>query len=142
METRGNTLLRTPTASRFPRTISKRDVRRRKGSGKSVRCRRVIATLRTPDAVSPRQCPTKNGLIPPSSRSKEVIVRAHSYAPSFRGFRLDTASAPARLGSDVATWQYLAANCNVSVKIGLTCSLLTNKPRRTCDSIIFQLSIM
>ena len=56
--------------------------------------RLAITTLRAPDAVSPRQCPTKNGLIPPSSRSKEVIVRPRSYAPSFRGFRLDTASAP------------------------------------------------
>ena len=67
--------------------------------------RLVIATPRTPDAVSPRQCPTKNGLIPPSSRSKEVIVRTHFYAPSFRGFRLDTASPPAHPRSDVAVWQ-------------------------------------
>ena len=55
---------------------------------------RGITTLRAPDAISPRQCPTKNGLIPPSSRSKEVIVRTHFYAPSFRGFRLDIASPP------------------------------------------------
>ena len=67
--------------------------------------RLVVATPRTPDAVSPRQCPTKNGLIPPSSRSKEVIVRTHFYAPSFRGFRLDTASPPAHPRSDVAVWQ-------------------------------------
>ncbi len=53
----------------------------------------AIATLRAPDAISTRQCPSKNGLIPPSSRSKEVIVRSHFYVPSFRGFRLDTASA-------------------------------------------------
>ena len=65
----------------------------------------VIATPRTPDAVSPRQCPTKNGLIPPSSRSKVILVRSHSYAPSFRGFRLDTASPPAHPRSDVAVWQ-------------------------------------
>ena len=52
-----------------------------------------IVPLRSPDAISPQQCPTKNALMAPSSRSKEVVVRARFYAPSFRGFRLDTASA-------------------------------------------------
>ena len=93
VETRGNTLLRAPTASRFPRTISKWDVRRRKGSGKSVRCRRVIATLRTFDAVSPRQYPPKKyrlavtTLRTPDARSAQsniVIVRFQSYAPTLR----------------------------------------------------------
>ena len=56
-----------------------------------------IVPLRTPDAISPRQCPTKNGLIPPSSRSKVILDGSHSYAPSFRGFRLDTASPPAKM---------------------------------------------
>ena len=72
-------------------------------SGRTMRCivtnakclsRFVITTPRAPDAVRLGNAPTKNGLIPPSSRSKVILVRSHSYAPSFRGFRLDTASAP------------------------------------------------
>ena len=53
-----------------------------------IKCHLAIATLRAPDATSPRQCHTKNALIAPSSRSKVIIFRARSYAPSFRGFRL------------------------------------------------------
>ena len=48
--------------------------------------------------LSSRQYPTKNGLTPPSSRSKVVIVRARSYAPSFRGFRLGTTSPIVEIG--------------------------------------------
>ena len=57
--------------------------------------RQGIVPLRTPDAISPRQCPTKNGLIPPSARSNKACLNEVSQPRrSLRGFRLDTASAP------------------------------------------------
>ena len=71
---------------------------------------------RTFDTISPRQCPTKNGLIPPSARSNKVGLNEISQPRrSLRGFRLDTASAPAHPRSDVAAWQHLAAHGNASV---------------------------
>ena len=109
--------------------------------------RHGIVTLRTPDAISPRQCPTKKDrlaiatLRSPDARfaqSKIVTIRFQSYAPTLRCryvattrlivendyvaapsfrprrgfaalakcFRLDTASAPAHLRSDVSEWQH------------------------------------
>ena len=77
---------------------------------------RGIVPPRTFDTISPRQCPTKNGLIPPSARSNKVGLNEISQPRrSLRGFRLDTASAPAHPRSDVAAWQHLAAHGNASV---------------------------
>ena len=64
-----------------------------KGSGNGLWCRRVIATLRAPDAIPLRQCPTKNDrlaiatLRAPDARfaqSKVVKVRSRMYAPTLR----------------------------------------------------------
>ena len=57
--------------------------------------RLVIATPRTPDAVSPRQYPPKNALMAPFARSNKAGLNEVSQpCHSLRGFRLGTASAP------------------------------------------------
>ena len=57
---------------------------------------RGITLPQTPDAVSPRQYPSKNALMAPSARSNKVGLNEVSKpCHSLRGFRLGTASAPA-----------------------------------------------
>ena len=94
-----------------------------KGSGNGLWCRRVIATLRAPDArfAQSKVVKVRSRMYAPTLRCRYVattrLIVENDYvaAPSFRPrrgfavlakcFRLDTASAPAHPRSDVATWQ-------------------------------------
>ena len=69
--------------------------------------------------------PTKNALIAPYSRSKAVLVRTRSYAPSFRGFRLAHTRRKARLFLQYNSCAYQDAK-PLQIKVyffGLICRL-------------------
>ena len=81
--------------------------------------------MRTPDAVSPRQYPSKNALMAPSARSNKACLNEVSQPRhSLRGFRLGTASAPAHPRSDVATWQQLVYKLYDSIDTTFTATQL------------------